>query len=275
VADDGDDLALPNREVDAVDRADGLAVGVVLVGDVLEFEQDVADGRGRYRGCAGQRFPTNRRRVPGQGRVACGFCGRVDVQRQVGLVEAEAVEGVDERRDRDAGAPQGVDVGEHVLGRASVGDFATFEQDGVVGQQRLLYLMGDQDDGVGAAPVADRLVSAGGVGEAADNRQRLAAAHGVEVAGRFVEQQEVGPHSEDAREDEALFLPAGEGVGRPVAVEVGQAGDGQRLVDPAVDVGGRDGEVLRAEGHLGGDRGAERFRPRSPGSPSRRPGPSR
>ena len=130
---------------------------------------------------------------------------------------------------RSAGAEHGV--------RRAVGDDAVRAEDDHAVHER-------QPD---VDPVLhDDEGGARGVEHASDRVADLRDARGVEVRGRFVEEQESRSHRERAGERQALLLPAGERLGRAVQGHVQTHGI-QGVMHPRPDLLARDAEVLAPE----------------------------
>ncbi len=119
-----------------------------------------------------------------------------------------------------------------LLRRADLVDHALVHDDDAVGHgERLLLVVRHHD---------------GGDAEAALQRADLIAqahAHlGVEGGERLVEEEQARRGRERARQRHALLLPAGE-LHRIFVLLVGQADEGEQLVDPALDLGARAAPV--------------------------------
>ncbi len=108
----------------------------------------------------------------------------------------------------------------------------------------------DDDEG-GDAPLDHGLYGA----------PHLPDALGVEVGSRLVEEEEPGPHREDAGEGEALHLAAGERGGRAVEGDVEPDGV-ERGADADPDLVARDAQVLAAERDVVADAGEDHLRVR-------------
>jgi hypothetical protein len=110
---------------------------------------------------------------------------------------------------------------EHVLGRVELLDAARSHDDQpVTERQRLALVVGDEDGGE-PEPLVE-LVQLG---------PDLVAQAGVEVAQRFVEEDEVGPGDQAPRQRHALLLAAAELTGEPVE-QVSAVDELGRLLDP-------------------------------------------
>ncbi|CAD5916190.1 protein of unknown function [Streptomyces sp. KY70] len=139
---------------------------------------------------------------------------------------------------RDAGGrvrfdvdPDAVGLGQplgvvDLRGGAGGGDPPRREQDDLVGHGGCLVQV-VQDDADGHAV---------GVGEIAYEIEDLHLVAQVEIGRRFVEQQHVGVLRQAAGEPDALQLTAGEALDAAIG-EVGEVGDGERVVDPPGAVG--------------------------------------
>jgi len=103
--------------------------------------------------------------------------------------------------------------------------------------------VGDEHDGDAAA------------GQGLQQRQHLEAGAGVEVAGGFVAEQELGPADQGAGDGDALLLAAGELVGS-VVLALGQADLGQGLAGPAPPVGARHASIEQRQLDVFEGRGA-------------------
>ncbi len=87
------------------------------------------------------------------------------------------------------------------------------------------------------------------VEHARDGIPHLAHAVGVEVRGRFVEQQQLGAHGEHPGERQPLLLPAGETRGRMIERQV-ETDRVEGHADAPPDLVARHAQVLAAEGHV-------------------------
>src|SRR6056297_772730 len=133
--------------------------------------------------------------------------------------------------------PEPLHAVEHSVGRGPVhlvDDATVSEEDDAVGVRRGDRVVGDHHDRL--AEAVDRITQEG---------QDLAAGAAVEIAGRFVPEDDVRLAHQGSCDGHPLLLTAGE-FGRPVAETTAQADGGDHLVEPRT-VGLLAGEIEREE----------------------------
>ena len=134
-------------------------------------------------------------------------------------------------------AVQPLRLAEHLLRGALHHDAAPAHDQHAVGLGGLLHIMGDRDDrDTGLPQLADRF-------------HHLTAAVRVKHGGRFVQNKAVRPHGDNARNGNALLLPAGKLVGGSITLFI-DAGQLHGLVNAGADLLGRNAEVLRRKGDI-------------------------
>ena len=134
-------------------------------------------------------------------------------------------------------AVQPLRLAEHLLRGALHHDAAPAHDQHAVGLGGLLHIMGDRDDrDTGLPQLADRF-------------HDLTAAVRVKHGGRFVQNKAVRPHGDNARNGNALLLPAGKLVGGSITLFI-DACQLHGLVNAGADLLRRNAEVLRRKGDI-------------------------
>ena len=133
---------------------------------------------------------------------------------------------------------QQADLREDLLRRTVGNDGAVGEHDHAVGADALLHMVCDEHD-------RDALLTA----ELCRRVDHLAPSGRVEHGRRLVEHDALGLHGDDARDGDALLLPAGEQV-RRVQTKIIHTDLPEGRVHARADLLRRHAEVLGCEGHI-------------------------
>ena len=134
-------------------------------------------------------------------------------------------------------AVQPLRLAEHLLGRTLHDDAAAAHDQNAVGLGGLLHIMGDGHNGDAR------------LAQLADGAHDLCASVGVQHGGGLVQNQAVGPHGDNARNGDALLLPAGQLIRRCLALFV-DACQLHGLVDAGADLRRRHTQIFRRKGDV-------------------------
>ena len=134
-------------------------------------------------------------------------------------------------------AVQPLRLAEHLLGRTLHHDASPAHNQHTVGLGSFLHIMGDGYNGDAR------------FAQLADRAHDLCASVGVQHRRCFVQNQAVGAHGDDARNGDALFLPAGQLIRRCLALFV-DACQLHCFVDAGADLRRRHAQIFRRKGDV-------------------------